>query len=174
MSDKLVGVVAKVSEQTGNGRRGPWRKIGLNINDEWYGGFVGSVNGSLEEVKEGDKVAIDYMVSGQYKNLVSVDIVEKATSTSAAAAATGGNDFQAQRTWGFIVGASLNQAVDVVDSMVKNDVITLPAKAKRYEAYMGYIAQVAKELSYLSYDMQSTLPEDEEPEVDFDDPAEIE
>ncbi len=167
MSEKIVGVVSKISRQSGQGRRGAWTKIGLNINDEWYGGFVGSVNGGLEDVQEGDKVGADYIISGQYKNLVSVDVIEKVSASSPAAAAKGSNDFQEQKAWGFIVGASMNKAVDVVDAMIKHDVISLPAKNKRYDAYMEYIAQVAKDLSLINYDMQQVMPDDE-PEVDFD------
>lgn len=44
----IKGVVEKVSEKTGKGRKGTWCKIGVLIEDTWYNGFVKKRPAGLE------------------------------------------------------------------------------------------------------------------------------
>ena len=78
-SQQTQGVVTKANTtfSPANAAR-KWTKKSFLVNDEWYGGFINADNKALyESINEGDAVKVLYEDTGKYKNLVSIQLVEK-------------------------------------------------------------------------------------------------
>ena len=162
----LTGIVAKRGERSGvNKFNKPWTAINLLINDEWYGGYVDRMP-VLLEVSEGDEVSIEYNVNGNYKILSSCDIVKKAERV--ASPAGGGATVSVKeldRQWHISLGGALHDAATIVKDMLDVEAISLPAaKNKKYDAYMGYVRQVATDLA--TFNLYSEMPDQDQDGAD--------
>lgn len=157
---KLTGVISAVKDRTGTSRSGKaWKVINIKLGDDWFGAYTDRVPAG-ESVQEGDTVAIEWESNGKFKNFTALDIISKGSTTTSADGVTKSTS-QADREWHISLGAGFNQAVRVVDSMLRNEVLTLPsAKAKKYDAYMEYVKQVATELA--EFNFFSTVPDPDE------------
>ena len=64
-------IVQDVAIKNGTGKKGPWTKYGVNINDEFYGTFDKQL-GDLALNLKGKKVQFTWKQDGQYKTLESI------------------------------------------------------------------------------------------------------
>lgn len=155
---KKVGVVTRRAEKTGAGLRGPWKKVDVVVDEEWYSGFTSKVP-ALEGIFEGTKVAMEFTENGRYKNISSIEVLEDAPKPKN----TGGGHASANqeaREWHISLGAGLNQAVALFPALVEAGAISLPSKdAAKYDAAMNYVKEIATELA--TFNFFSEVPEEE-------------
>ena len=76
----MKGVIQAVSRKSGRGKRGNWEMVSLQIEGEWYGGFVNDDNtAELSVVAEGDTIELTGVeISGKYKNYSGVNLLKEA------------------------------------------------------------------------------------------------
>lgn len=76
---KYSGIIQTISFKEGQGKHGPWTKVGLKMDDgNWYG-FFQDKSGYGSNFVEGMKVDFEYEVDGKFRN-ISIPGKEKKSS----------------------------------------------------------------------------------------------
>ena len=171
---QVQGSLAKIHTKSGTGKNGkPWTAYRLGVDTgkgelEWFGyGF------KAPTVNEGSVVEFD-AEEGKY----GADVVEgtlKLIKKDAPAA----KKFKAaanNKDDSIVRQSSTGYAIEVVRTMIENDLVPIPAKAKRYDWYLELLEEVTDRIFVANRDPKSLddiladrddLVEDEDPEDAF-------
>ena len=129
---KVKGIVKKYHTKSGTGKRGPWTKHSVLLdNDQWYNFGFDAPN---PPVQEGFEVGIAYEV-GQYGNDVKRHKVLSDKPTHAPGNGSSGGTGNVGMAW----GNASNVAASVLESLVAMDALPITAasgkanKAKRFD-----------------------------------------
>ena len=61
-----------ISTKDGEGARGPWHKVAIKYEGEWYSTLDEADGKAIEEAKDSHEVTVAWEQSGQYRNITSV------------------------------------------------------------------------------------------------------
>lgn len=134
----MQGYLNKIATKQGSGRYGPYTTYNLEIDGQWYGHGFNKPN-----AHEGQYVEFDVIQKGQYKNAenlrAAVSTPPAASSGSKAPASIPVNN----RDVSIQYQSSHKDAIQVLDVLLKNDAVKLPAKqADKYDAAMALVDEI--------------------------------
>ena len=148
MGQVTAQVLKRISKKSGTSARGSWEAYSLcvgpadnNDNDDWYrNGFKaptaaeGSVVSFEYEEKDGNRTV---------KGAINVDKAKTADVAKTKASAPPGSD---ARQNSIVRQNSTTTATAIATAMIANEIVKLPAQAKRYDFFLELITGIADHL----------------------------
>ena len=139
-------VLKRISKKSGRSDRGPWEAYSLCVgpegnddNDDWYrNGF------KAPAAAEGSVVSFEYEEKDGNRTVKGAINVDKAKT--AAVAKKGGGVSNDARQNSIVRQNSTTTATAIATAMIANEIVKLPAQAKRYDFFLELINGIADHL----------------------------
>lgn len=168
--ETISGVVEKINDASSPaGAPRKWTKKSFLVNDEWYGAFITKENvAQLTPVQEGDAVKITYETKGNYKNLLSIEVVTKqdaqpSTVKADSPAPSHMTPYNVHdKEYRITYLACRRDALEFVKTLVQLDLVSLGTKkADKVDVFYGLVREYAHQFTEDAYiDRQTRAAED--------------